>query len=235
MRRVGVVMRYVSLFSGIEAATVAWEPLGWEPMCFCEVEPFPCEVLKKHYPSVPNLGDVTKVDWRGFRNANGRPDLLVGGSPCQSFSIAGGRESLDGESRLMFEWLRAVDELRPRWVVWENVPGALSAKGIEGERGALSSACSESWLNSGMAFAGEFLTLSSSEWPSAADVCFLSDALETSEVPQRYYLSPTACQGILSRAERRGKLLPSQLDAALRAQAGLSSSATREATRGGAE
>ncbi len=135
MRRVGVVMRYVSLFSGIEAATVAWEPLGWEPMCFCEVEPFPCEVLKKHYPSVPNLGDVTKVDWRGFRNANGRPDLLVGGSPCQSFSIAGGRESLDGESRLMFEWLRAVDELRPRWVVWENVPGALSAKGIEGERG----------------------------------------------------------------------------------------------------
>ena len=128
-------MRYVSLFSGIAAATVAWEGLGWEPMCFCEVEPFPCEVLKKHYPSVPNLGDVTKVDWRGFRNANGRPDLLVGGSPCQSFSIAGGRESLDGESRLMFEWLRAVDELRPRWVVWENVPGALSAKGLEGERG----------------------------------------------------------------------------------------------------
>ena len=84
-----------------------------------------------------------------------------------------------------------------------------------------------------MAFAGEFLTLSSSEWPSAADVCFLSDVLETSEVPQRYYLSPTACQGILSRAERRGKPLPSQLDAALRAQAGLSSSATPEATRGG--
>lgn len=128
-------MRYVSLFSGIEAATVAWEGLGWEPMCFCEVEPFPCEVLKAHYPDVPNLGDVTKVDWRGFRNANGRPDLLAGGSPCQSFSIAGGRESLDGESRLMFEWLRAVDELRPRWVVWENVPGALSAKGLQGERG----------------------------------------------------------------------------------------------------
>lgn len=128
-------MRYVSLFSGIEAATVAWGGLGWEPMCFAEVEPFPCEVLRKHYPGVPNLGDVTKVDWRGFRNANGRPDLLVGGSPCQSFSIAGGRESLDGESRLMFEWLRAVDELRPRWVVWENVPGALSAKGLEGERG----------------------------------------------------------------------------------------------------
>ncbi len=128
-------MRYVSLFSGIEAATVAWDGLGWEPMAFCEVEPFPCEVLKHHYPDTPNLGDVTKVDWRGFRNDNGRPDLLVGGSPCQSFSIAGGRESLDGESRLMFEWLRAVDELRPRWVVWENVPGALSAKGLQGERG----------------------------------------------------------------------------------------------------
>lgn len=210
-------MRYVSLFSGVEAASVAWRDLGWEPMAFSEIEPFPCEVLKEHYPDVPNLGDVTKIDWSDFIEYNGRPDLLVGGSPCQSFSIAGSRDSLDGESRLMFEYIRAADELRPRWIVWENVPGALSAKGMQGERGALSSACSESWRNSGMAFAGEFLTLSTSEWPSDADVCFLSDVLETQDVPQRYFLSPTACQGILRRAERRGKSLPPMLKEALEA------------------
>ena len=128
-------MRYVSLFSGVEAASVAWGPLGWEPMAFSEIEPFPCEVLKERFPEVPNLGDVTKIDWSDFIEQNGRPDLLVGGSPCQSFSMAGSRDSLEGESRLMFEYIRAADELRPRWIVWENVPGALSAKGLEGERG----------------------------------------------------------------------------------------------------
>lgn len=128
-------MRYVSLFSGVEAASVAWEPLGWEAMAFSEIEPFPCQVLKERFPNVPNLGDVTKVDWNEFAATAGTPDLVVGGSPCQSFSIAGGRDSLDGESRLMFEFVRAVDELRPRWLLWENVPGALSAKGLEGEKG----------------------------------------------------------------------------------------------------
>lgn len=131
----GEGMRYVSLFSGIEAATCAWEPLGWEPVAFSEIEPFPCAVLQHHYPEVPNLGDVTKIDWSDFLGRNERPDILVGGSPCQSFSIAGGRESLEGESRLMFEYIRAAAELRPRWLVWENVPGALSAKGLQGERG----------------------------------------------------------------------------------------------------
>lgn len=128
-------MRYVSLFSGIEAATVAWEPLGWKADAFSEIEPFPCALLEERYPDVPNLGDVTKIDWSDYLERNRRPDVLVGGSPCQSFSIAGGRESLDGESRLMFEYIRAAAELRPRWVVWENVPGCLSAKGLEGERG----------------------------------------------------------------------------------------------------
>ena len=128
-------MRYVSLFSGVEAASVAWKPLGWEPMAFAEIEPFPCEVLKVRFPEVPNLGDVREVDWSGFVESFGRPDFVVGGSPCQSFSIAGGRASLDGESRLMFEYIRAIEGLRPRWFVWENVPGALSAKGLEGERG----------------------------------------------------------------------------------------------------
>lgn len=121
-------MRYVSVFSGIEAASVAWEPLGWEPMAFCEIDAFPSAVLAERYPDVPNLGDITKVNWGDFIEAHGIPDVVVGGSPCQSFSIAGGRESLDGESRLMFEYIRAVRDLRPRWLLWENVPGVLNTR-----------------------------------------------------------------------------------------------------------
>ena len=120
-------MRYVSTFSGIEAASVAWDCLGWEPMAFCEIDQFPSAVLAERYPSVPNLGDITKVDWRNFAKRNGKPDMLVGGSPCQSFSIAGTRTGLDGASGLMWEYVRAVRELRPRWILWENVPGALSS------------------------------------------------------------------------------------------------------------
>lgn len=116
-------MRYISTFSGVEAATLAWEPLGWEPVCFSEVAPFPSAVLAERWPEVPNLGDITRIDWRPYRGA---VDLVVGGSPCQSFSIAGRREGLDGESRLMWEYVRAVQDVRPEWFVWENVPGALS-------------------------------------------------------------------------------------------------------------
>ena len=121
-------MRYISLFSGIEAATVAWEPLGWEPICFCEIDEFPSAVLAHHYPNVPNMGDITKVNWKEVIEKHGRPDVLVGGSPCQSFSVAGGRESLDGESRLMFEYIRACEEIRSPWILWENVPGVLNTK-----------------------------------------------------------------------------------------------------------
>lgn len=128
-------MRYISLFSGIEAATVAWEPLGWEPVCFAELDPFPCAVLENRYPDVPNVGDVTKVNWKRFKN---KCDVVVGGSPCQSFSVAGKREGLSGESGLMFEYIRAVREVRPRWFLWENVPGALSSEGGEAFRQLLS-------------------------------------------------------------------------------------------------
>ncbi|MBQ9784270.1 MAG: DNA cytosine methyltransferase [Clostridia bacterium] len=121
-------MRYLSLFSGIEAASVAWEPLGWEPVAFCEVDEFPSAVLAHRWPHVPNLGDITKVDWSDFNERYGAVDVIVGGSPCQSFSVAGKREGLRGESGLMFEYIRAVREVRPRWFVWENVPGALSSE-----------------------------------------------------------------------------------------------------------
>lgn len=120
------MMKYISLFSGIEAATVAAEGLGWEPVAFSEIDTFPSAVLSYHYPEVPNLGDITKVDWRSYR---GKCDLIVGGSPCQSFSISGKRVGLNGESGLMLEYVRAVREVCPQWVVWENVPGALSSSG----------------------------------------------------------------------------------------------------------
>lgn len=128
-------MKYVSLFSGIEAATVAWEPLGWDPVCFAEFDEFPSAVLAERYPEVPNVGDVTKVNWKKYK---GKCDIVVGGSPCQSFSVAGKREGLQGESGLMFEYIRAVREIRPRWFLWENVPGALSSEGGEAFRQLLS-------------------------------------------------------------------------------------------------
>nr|UVX44772.1 MAG: AdoMet dependent proline di-methyltransferase [Bacteriophage sp.] len=118
-------MRYISLFSGIEAASVAWAPLGWEPLAFAEIEPFCCELLEKRFPGVPNLRDVCGVDWSAYR---GKCDLIIGGSPCQAFSVAGRREGLDDpRGRLMLEYARAVREVEPRWVLWENVPGVLSA------------------------------------------------------------------------------------------------------------
>lgn len=119
-------MRYVSIFSGVEAATLAFEPLGWEPVAFSEIEPFPCAVLAERWPDVPNLGDITKIDWK--EEIDGAIDLVVGGSPCQSFSVAGKREGLKGASGLMFEYIRCVQELRPRWFLWENVPGALTSE-----------------------------------------------------------------------------------------------------------
>lgn len=118
-------MRYLSLFSGIEAATVAWHKLGWEPIGFSEIEPFPCAVLQHHYPNVTNYGDITQHRiWSLPRDI----DIIVGGSPCQAFSVAGKRGGLtDPRGRLMLDYLEVVERVRPTYVVWENVVGALSA------------------------------------------------------------------------------------------------------------
>lgn len=121
-------MRYVSLFSGIEAASVAWIPLGWHPITYSEIEPYPSAVLTYHYPQTPNLGDITQIRWEDHDECLSA-DIVVGGSPCQSFSIAGDRSGLRGASGLMWEYVRAVQAIRPRWLLWENVPGALSSSG----------------------------------------------------------------------------------------------------------
>lgn len=119
-------MRYLSVCSGIEAATVAWHPLGFEAAAYSEIEPFPSAVLAHHYPTVPNLGDMTNYgDWN-LENI----DLLVGGTPCQSFSVAGLRRGLaDPRGNLALVYLGIADRFRPRWIVWENVPGVLSSNG----------------------------------------------------------------------------------------------------------
>lgn len=120
-------MKYLSVCSGIEAATMAWHDLGWTPAGFSEIEPFPSAVLAHHYPTVTNFGDMTKYkEW----NLNGSIDLLVGGTPCQSFSVAGLRKGMDDpRGNLALVYCGMLDHFRPNWFVWENVPGVLSSSG----------------------------------------------------------------------------------------------------------
>ena len=119
-------MKFISVCSGIEAASVAWNPLGWKAAWFSEIEPFPSAVLAHHYPDTPNLGDMTKFkDW-----PDATVDLLCGGTPCQSFSNAGLRAGLDDpRGQLMLTFGAIAARYRPRWLVWENVPGVLSSGG----------------------------------------------------------------------------------------------------------
>jgi DNA (cytosine-5)-methyltransferase 1 len=120
-------MNYLSVCSGIEAASVAWHPLGWNCVGVSEIEPFPSALLTHHYPSVPNFGDMTKFkEWK----INGTVDLLVGGTPCQSFSVAGLRQGLkDPRGNLMLTFLAIAEHFKPKWILWENVPGVLSSNG----------------------------------------------------------------------------------------------------------
>lgn len=121
-------MKYLSVFSGIEAATVAWKELGWECVGLSEIEPFPCSVLKHHYPDVTNYGDIN--NYKEWNIERGSVDLIVGGSPCQAFSTAGLRRGLeDPRGNLALVYLGLIDHLRPEWIVWENVPGVLSSNG----------------------------------------------------------------------------------------------------------
>lgn len=119
-------MIYGSVCSGIEAASVAWNPLGWRAAFLSEIDPFASAVLAHHYQDVPNLGDMTKFkDW-----PNAILDLLCGGTPCQSFSNAGLRAGLDDpRGQLMLTFGAIAARYRPRWLVWENVPGVLSSNG----------------------------------------------------------------------------------------------------------
>ena len=119
-------MRFISVCSGIEAASVAWHPIGFKAVAFSEIEAFPSAVLAHHYPTVPNWGDMTK--FKEWPDAN--VDVLVGGPPCQSFSVAGLRKGLDDpRGNLMLTFGAIAERYRPKWLVWENVPGVLSSNG----------------------------------------------------------------------------------------------------------
>ena len=121
-----VSLTYASVCSGIEAPGVATRPLGWRPLWFAEISPFPSAVLAHHYPDVQNYGDFTAL----LTNPPASPDVLIGGTPCQSFSVAGLRGGLtDHRGNLALAFMALVDVLRPRWVLWENVPGVLSSNG----------------------------------------------------------------------------------------------------------
>lgn len=133
-----MVLRYGSVCSGIEAVSVAWQGMGFEPAWFSEIEPFPCAVLAHHYPNIPNHGDMTTLPKRILSGEIEAPDILVGGTPCQAFSVAGSRKSLEDErGNLTLVFVRILDAIniirrklgKPDAILlWENVPGVLSTR-----------------------------------------------------------------------------------------------------------
>ena len=203
-------MNYLSVCSGIEASTVAWHHMGWKPVGFSEIEKFPSQVLAHHYPQVTNFGDMTKYkEWK----LDDSIGLLVGGTPCQSFSVAGLRKGLDDQEGIlplpMLEFLTSLD---PSGAFGKTCQVSL----VQAKEGILVHS-SGRWANSGMGGPIGCLMLNTLESHKDADECLLSDVLEIGNLPQKYYLSPTACQGILRRAEARGKILPTALQKALQA------------------
>jgi len=200
-------MKYGSVCSGVEAASVAWHPLGWEPQWFSEIEKFPSAVLANHYPDVPNFGDMTKFkEWPNDRSI----DLLVGGTPCQSFSVAGLRKGLDDpRGNLMLTYLAIAERYRPRWLVWENVPGVLSSnKGRDfgtflGALGKLNYGFASRVLDAqyfGVAQRRKrvFVVGYLGDWRPAAAVLFERESLSGNTAPRRtpgQSIAPTVTQG----------------------------------------
>ena len=179
-------MNYLSVCSGIEAATVAWHHMGWKPAGFSEIEKFPSQVLAHHYPQVTNFGDMTKYkEWK----LDDSIGLLVGGTPCQSFSVAGLRKGLeDPRGNLALTYVGILDKFRPKWCIWENVPGVLSS-GKGRDFGAFLGALGElgyGWAyrvldaqNFGVAQRRRrvFVVGCLGNWESAAKVLFESESL----------------------------------------------------------
>jgi DNA (cytosine-5)-methyltransferase 1 len=190
-----MTLTFGSVCSGIEAASVAWTPLGMTPAWFAEIEPFPSAVLAHRHPGIPNYGDFTKLIAKDHERAG--VDVLVGGTPCQAFSIAGLRAGLaDPRGNLALAFVALVDALRPRWVVWENVPGVLSSNGGR-DFGSFLGALGE--LGYGWAYRildaqhfalaqrrqRVFLVASPGDWTRPAQVLFEPEGVQWDSPPRR--------------------------------------------------
>jgi DNA (cytosine-5)-methyltransferase 1 len=199
-------MRYLSVCSGIEAATVAWHGMGWQPVGFADIEAFPSAVLAHHYPTVPNYGDMTTFkEWD-----IGAIDLLVGGTPCQSFSVAGLRKGMaDPRGNLALTYCGILDHFKPKWFVWENVPGVLSSAGGR-DFGSFLGAVGEigygfayrvldaQWFGVAQRRRRVFVVGCLGDWRSAAEVLFESESLRWDLAPSReagQKVAPTVVQG----------------------------------------
>ena len=205
-------MKYGSVCSGVEAATVAWHPLGWEPQWFSEIDKFPSAVLAHHYPNVPNLGDMSK-----FKEWNDDPiDLLVGGTPCQSFSVAGLRKGLDDpRGNLMLTYVAIAARYRPRWLVWENVPGVLSSNRGR-DFGTLLTAlgkigygfayriCDAQYFGVAQRRRRVFVVGYLGDWRRAAAVLFERESLSGHPAPSRETREEDAAKAGVSTARMRG-------------------------------
>lgn len=188
-------LRYISLFSGIEAwsCAVAGMP-GYEAVAFSEIDPFACAVLAHHYPNVPNLGDITKVDWEAY---HGLADIIVGGSPCQGFSQAGYRKGLrDSRSSLALSYVQAIERVQPRWLLWENVPGVLSTNDGEDFRAFLAAlddlgfglawaVLDSQWFGVAQRRRRVFVVGHLGSWEPAAQVLFERSCLQRNPPPRR--------------------------------------------------
>ena len=226
-----------SLFDGSGGFPLAAKLCGIKPIWSSEIEPFPIRVTSKRLPEVKHYGDISEIKGKEVEAV----DIITFGSPCQDMSIAGKRAGLKGSrSNLFFEAIRIIKEMReetggkkPRYIVWENVPGAFSSNKGEDFFSVLQEICSikgyqidearpKAWYNAGLILAGDFSlawrVFDAQYWgvPQRRRRIYL--VADFDRVPEKYYLSPKACLGILKRAKSRGKELPDILEMALKLQ-----------------
>lgn len=235
------MMTLGSLFDGSGGFPLGGLLAGITPVWASEIEPFPIRVTTKRLPFMKHYGDISTLDGGKIEPV----DIITFGSPCQDMSVAGRRDGLDGSrSSLFYEAIRIIKEMRyatngkyPRYIVWENVPGAFSSNGGEDFKAVLEAVIdvaepntqvpmpektdgptpTYTWETDG-ALRTELLTHNIGESPSEDAASTLSQILQVG-VPEKYYLSPKACLGILRRASARGKELPEVLRLALMRQA----------------